>query len=67
MRGVFYEMEKEGFPSEAIGSFRDAFDCNIYFFDNKIDTSVMYLVVGCTVVLLLGVYIALNTLKKREK
>lgn len=67
MQGVLSEMQNEGIPSDAIDKFKDALDCNLYFFDNKVDVSIMYLVLIGSIALLLGVYILLNALKKKDK
>ena len=67
MRGALAEMKNEGVPNEAIDSLRDAMDCNLYFFDNKVEPWVMYIILGASILTLLGVYIALNALKKKEK
>ena len=66
MRGALAEMKNEGVPNEAIDSLRDAMDCNLYFFDNKVEPWVMYIILGASILTLLGVYIALNALKKKE-
>lgn len=63
--GVFAEMEEQGIPGVVVDSMRDAIDCNLYFFEEKVQISEMYIVIGVTVVLLVGVYILLNTLKKK--
>ena len=44
---------------------RNAIDCNLYFFDEKVQIGEMYLVLGISVVVLVGVYILLNSLKKK--
>ena len=67
MRGVLSEMQKEGLPEDAVNSLKDGLDCNIYFFDNKVDTPLMYIILVGTISLLLGAYIILNALKKKEK
>ena len=67
MRGVLSEMQKEGIPSDVINNLKDGLDCNIYFFDNKVDAPIMYVILIGTIVLLLGIYITLNALKKKEK
>lgn len=64
MRGVFAEMENVGFPPDVVDSLRDAIDCNLYFFDHKVELGAMYLILGVTVAVLIGVYILLNSLKK---
>ena len=67
MRGALAQMEKEGIPTDAINALRDAVDCNIYFFDNKVEEWVMYLILGGTILALLGIYILLNRFKKNQK
>ena len=67
MRGGLVEMENEGIPTDAIESLKDAMDCNLYFFDNKVEILVMYAILGVTILLLLAIYILLNALKKKEK
>ncbi len=67
MRGVLEKMKNDGVPSQVVESIKDSIDCNIYFFDNKVEISSMYLILGVTVALLVGAYIALNMVKKRQK
>lgn len=67
MRGGLAEMEKKGVPAEAIEALKDALDCNLYFFGHKVEPWVMYLILSGSILLLLGIYIALNTLRKKEK
>lgn len=67
MRGGLAEMENEGIPTDAIESLKDAMDCNLYFFDHKVEILVMYAILGVTILLLLAIYILLNALKKKEK
>ena len=63
--GVFAEMEEQGVPTAVVDGMRDAIDCNLYFFDEKVQIGEMYLVLGISVVVLVGIYILLNTLKKK--
>ena len=67
MRGGLAEMEKEGVPAEIIDELMDALDCNLYFFGHKVEPLVMYLILSGSVLILLGVYIALHALRKKEK
>ena len=67
MRGAFAELEKEGVPAEAIKSLKDAIDCNLYFFDNQVELPIMYIILACTIIALIVIYILLNTLKNKEK
>ena len=63
--GVFAEMEEQEIPTAVVDGMRDAIDCNLYFFDEKVQIGEMYLVLGISVVVLVGVYILLNSLKKK--
>ena len=67
MRGGLAEMENKGVPAEIIDKLMDAIDCNLYFFDHKVEPWVMYLILSGSILILLGVYIALNALRKKEK
>ena len=67
MRGVFAEMERLNYPQEIIKGFKDTTDCNLYFFDKLVPHSAMFVILGVTVVLLVGVYVALNLIKKKKK
>lgn len=66
MRGVFEEMKSIGFPTEVVEKIRDSVDCNLYFFGNKVELPVMYLILGGSVVLLIGIFIAMNVIKGKR-
>ncbi len=66
MRGVFTEMEEQGIPSEIVMKVKDSIDCNLYFFGSKVELSVMYSILGGAVVVLIAVYILINTLKANK-
>lgn len=66
LQGVLAEMQNQGVPAEAVESIKDSLDCNLYFFGSQVDIPMMYLILGGTTVVLIGIYILLNTLK-REK
>ena len=65
LRGVFTELELEGYPSEIITALEDVVDCNIYFFDNIVEISTMYTVLGGSVVVLVAIYVIMNVIKKK--
>ena len=67
MRGALSELENEGIPSDAVNALKDAMDCNIYFFEHKVDVSAMYIILGGSTAILLGIYILINVLKKKSK
>ena len=64
MRGVLAAMQSEGVPEKVIDSIRDSLDCNLYFFENQVNISVMYVILGVAVAVLVGAYIIVNAFKK---
>lgn len=66
LQGVFSEMEDLGFPSQAIEGIRDGVDCNIYFFGDRVEVGTMFLILACSVAALIGAYVLLNMLVKKE-
>lgn len=66
MNGVFNEIGKSGFPLKTVEAIKDSIDCNLYFFDNKVDISTMYTVLGSTVAVLILVYIFINVSKTKK-
>lgn len=65
LRGVFVEMKADGYPKEIINGLRDVIDCNVYFFDNQVELSTMYLILGGSVVVLIGIYVVMNMMKRK--
>ena len=66
MRGVLEEMSNVGFPKDAINGIKDTVDCNLYFFENKVNVGTMYIILGATVVVLVGIYIMMNVVKAKK-
>ena len=66
MNGIIKEMEGLSIPTETIEGLKDAFDCNIYFLDMKVELWVMYAVVIVSLALLIGGYILLNYLRENK-
>lgn len=66
LRGVFAELKADGYPDEVINILRDVIDCNVYFFDNKVELQTMYVILGGSVVLLVGVYVVINMLNRKS-
>lgn len=64
MQGVLSEMQNQGIPSEIIEEIKDSIDCNLYFFENQVSMTTMYMILGITVIALIGIYILLNVFKK---
>ncbi len=66
MNGVYKEMLHQGIPDEFVDAIKDSVDCNLYFFDNKVQIETMYLILGVTIALLIAIYIVLNVLKSKK-
>lgn len=64
LRGVYAEMEAQGFPAMVVEAIKDSIDCNLYFFDKAVPVGGMYWIFGGSVAVLLGVYVLLNLLHK---
>lgn len=64
MRGVFAEMADSGFPDEVIEGIRDSLDCNLYFFDSKVETGVMYAILGGAAAAAIAVYVLICKQKR---
>jgi len=64
MQGVLSEMQNQGIPSEIIEEIKDSLDCNLYLFENQVNMTTMYIILGITVSALIGIYILLNVFKK---
>lgn len=67
LRGVFEEMEAQGFPSEVVEAIRDSVDCNLYFFGNKVELSAMYFVLIAAIVIAIGLYVVMNVLTGKKR
>ena len=59
LRGVLEELSSSC-PQEAINGLKDAIDCNVYFFDSKIQLSTMYIVIIASIALLIIAYVLMN-------
>ena len=66
-RGVLAEMNLEGVPAEVIESIKDSIDANLYFSGERVESHVMYLIVGATTALLIGAYVLINAVRKKAK
>ena len=68
MAGVLREMrDTAGFPDEVLEGIRDSIDCNLSFFGTQVTLSAMYLILTGATLLLVGLYILLNALRRAGK
>ncbi len=65
MRGVLNEMS-EILPNEVIGSIKESFDGTFSFFGHNVPTWAMYLVMIASVMILVGIYLCITTLKIKK-
>ena len=63
--GVLAEMERQGLPDQVVDSIESLLDCNVYFFGEPVSEPMMYLILAGSGMLLLGIYILLNAMKKK--
>ena len=66
LRGVFAEMENQGFPALVVEAIRNSVDCNLYFFDKKVELGGMYLVLIASILVFVGLYIVMTVLSQRK-
>ena len=68
MAGVLRKMrDTAGFPDEALEGIRDSIDCNLSFFGTQVTLPAMYLILTGATLLLVGLYILLNALRRAGK
>ena len=60
MQGVFAEMQNQGIRTEVVEKLKDSIDCNVYFFGSQVYIGAMYMILGITILVLIGSYILLN-------
>ena len=67
LRGVTEKMTEAGLPEVALRSIRDSVDYHIYLGNSEIPGYVKYIALIGTMLLLLGIYIALNIIKNKKR
>lgn len=66
LRGVFKEMETEGFPSAVVRGIADSLDCNPVFRGNIVEPSIMIVIMIVTIVVLGGIYLLITALPEKK-
>lgn len=66
MNGALNALIDSGVSSQAVNGLKDMVDLNLYFFDNPVSLSTMYLVLIGSAMLFLGVYVLLNVFCKNK-
>lgn len=67
MGGALRQLEDDGVPQELVDALKDNFDLNLVVFDNKIEMSTMYLILGGSIVVLIVAYVLLNKFNGKRK
>ena len=62
---ILKEFEHLNLPVEVINGLKDSLDYNLFFLGHQVESFVKYLIIISTIVVLIGVYILLNFLKKK--
>ena len=57
----------ETLPPEVVVALQDSIDCNIYFFNTKVEIGTMYLVISLSIALLITAYVLINKFCKKVK
>lgn len=66
MGGYATLMTAEGAPKAAVDGLLNGFDVRLSFFGSDVKTWAMYLVVVCTVIALIGVFVLINVLNRKR-
>lgn len=66
LAGAYREMARVGFPADVIEAIRDSIDCNLYFFGRNVSVSGMYAVLVGATLLLVGLYVLLNAVRRER-
>lgn len=67
MRGVLRELKSQGLNGEIIKGLSKSFDATLSFFGYDVGVGVMYLVLGLTILALVGAFLFLGVLRKKNK
>lgn len=65
-RDLFKEMEKENVNEKVIDALKDTLDCNLYFLDESVSISTMYMVLGISIIILISIYIIINKVNSKK-
>lgn len=66
LAGAYREMTRVGFPADVIEAIRDSIDCNLYFFGRSVSIGGMYAVLVGATLLLVGLYVLLNAVRRER-
>jgi multidrug/hemolysin transport system permease protein len=64
---VFNEMQSQGVPAAVVDGLKGSLDCSPELFGKTVTIPAMYLILGITIIVLVGAYILMNKFKKKRK
>lgn len=67
MSGALKALADSGLDKKTMKALRDTLDCNIYFFNERVPVSTMYIVLAVSVAVLVAIYILLNSIKRKAR
>lgn len=67
LRGAFAEMLDLGIPKEAVEGMKAGIDCSFEWLGHEVSVGAMYAVLIVSVLVLVGVYVAIHVFEKRKK
>ena len=59
-------MKEDGIPEDAVEILKDVVDCNVYFFGERVEIGVMYIILTVSILVLVGIYILMNASKLKK-
>lgn len=66
MRGGLNQLASAGIPSEAIEQIKNSVDCNVYFFNNKVEILPKYLILIVSTIVLIAIYVLMCNKRKKK-
>lgn len=66
LRGVFEEMEAQGFPAEVVDGIAGSLDCNPVFGETVVEPNMMVLIMLVTIVVLGGIYLLITSIPEKK-
>ena len=67
LNGVTKAMVEEGIPINVVDALKDLQDRNLYFGETLVEPHFMYIILLCSIAILITVYVLLNKFKKRAR
>ena len=66
LSGTFDEMKKQHVPAEIVDGIAESVDCSPDFFGNTVKTASMYIILTASVIILIGIYISINSMQRKK-